>query len=120
VADLIQTTVVGRLTRDAELKEVGSGNVCNFRLAATPYKAESLFFDVAIWGKRGEALHQYLGKGQQVVVIGDLTTREYEASGEKRTALKINAQSVALVGGRSERADAGDEGGSGDGDDLPF
>ena len=101
MADLIQATVVGRLTRDAELRDVGSG-VCNFRLAATPYKSEAMFFDVAIWGKRGEALSQYLVKGQQVVVIGNLTQEQYEAGGETRTALRLNASEVALVGARPE------------------
>jgi len=106
MADLIHATVVGRLTRDAEMRQAGDSQVCSFRLAATPYKAEALFFDVSIWGRRGEALCQYLVKGQQVTVIGDLTERKYESNGEERTSKQINANAVALVGARPEQSDS--------------
>jgi single-strand DNA-binding protein len=125
MSDLIQATVVGRLTRDAELRQAGSGQVCGFRLAATPYKSEAMFFDVSIWGKRGEALQQYLTKGQQVVVVGNLSERSYEHNGEQRTSKEINASEVSLVGARGERSGSGGtdtpaESSDESGTDLPF
>lgn len=112
MSDLIQVTVAGRLTKDAELRQAGEQHVCGFRLAATPYKGEAMFFDVSLWGHRGEALQQYLGRGQQVVVVGGLSQEEWSTNdGEKRTSLRINANEVCLVGSRP--VDDGDaEGGS--------
>ena len=120
MSDLVQTTVVGRLTRDAELRQAGGTQVCGFRVAATPYKSEALFFDCSIWGRRGEALVQYLTKGQQVVVVGDLTKREYEHNGERRVSLEINSTGVALVGARGEREEADTGGGDDDSEAIPF
>jgi single-strand DNA-binding protein len=69
-----------------------------------------MFFDVSIWGHRGEALQQYLVKGQQVVVVGGLSQDEYTTrDGEKRTTLRLNANEVALVGAKPEREDDGDD-----------
>lgn len=116
MADLIQATVVGRLTRDAELRQAGSSQVCGFTVAATPYKAEAHFIDVSVWGKRGEALVQFLTKGQQVTVIGNFSVRKYEHNGEQRFALEINASEVALVGGKGAATEG--EAGSDDGDDF--
>lgn len=111
MADMIQATVVGRLTRDAEMRDAGGNPVLSFRVAATPYKKDALFFDVSLWGKRGEALLPYLGKGQQVVVTGELSERSYESGGETRTSKQIRANDVILVGAKSEREsdDAGDD-----------
>lgn len=116
MSDLIQATVVGRLTRDAEMRNAGNQQVCGFRLAATPYKSEALFFDVSLWGRRGESLCQHLAKGQQVAVVGNLTERRYESNGEQRHTLQINAQEVALVGARGEAR--ADESNDDDGDSL--
>ncbi|MBV9805185.1 MAG: single-stranded DNA-binding protein [Solirubrobacterales bacterium] len=118
MSDLIQATVVGRLTRDAELRQAGSGQVCGFRVAATPYKSEAMFLDVSVWGRRGEALQPHLTKGQQVVVVGDLTRREFEHNGERRVSLELNATAVALVGSRGQQAPASDD--SDDDKGLPF
>ena len=109
MSDLIQATVIGRLTRDAELRDTSSGSVCGFRVAAKPFRAdESLFLDVSVWGKRGESLAPYLTKGQQVVVIGSLSERKWEKDGEQRHTLQINASEVALVGARTERESTDD------------
>lgn len=122
MSDLIHVTIVGRLTRDAELRETNSGSVCGFRVAAKPYRAdESLFIDASLWGKRGEAVVQYLLKGQQVVVIGDLSERKWEKDGEERRSLQVNASEVVLVGSRSEApsADTGESDSAAE-SDLPF
>lgn len=123
MSDLIQVTVAGRLTRDAELRRAGEQHVCGFRLAATPYKGEAMFFDVNVWGHRGEALQQYLLKGQQVVVVGGLSEEMYTTKdGEERTAKRINANEICLVGGRPEQTESeGDTSEApADGDDDPI
>lgn len=124
MADLIQATVVGRLTRDAELRNLPSGQtVCSFTVAATPYKSDAMFFSVSIWGKRGESLQQYLTKGQQVCVVGDLSRREYESGGETRVSLELNSTALALVGARgsaSTQESGSDDGGDDADSGLPF
>jgi len=122
MSDLAHITVVGRVTKDAELRDVNGTSVLKARLASKPYGCdESMFFDVDLWGKRGEALAQYLLKGQQVVVLGGLKVREYEHNGEKRYSLDIRAEDIVLVGGKAERG-AGDEAPaeSGGDDDMDF
>ena len=49
-----------------------------------------------MWGKRGEALNDSLKKGQQVILVGELSTREYEKDGQTKTSLSLNVQSLAF------------------------
>ena len=47
-----------------------------------------------MWGKRGEALKSSLVKGQQVILVGELSTREYEKDGINKTSLSLNVSSL--------------------------
>ncbi len=62
----------------------------------------TLWFDCSLWGKRSEALAQYLTKGSRVTVAGDLSTREHEG----KTYLTIRVSQVTLQGGGERRDDA--------------
>jgi len=87
----------GRLPRDAELKEVGQYKVCNFSIASDVGYGENkktLWIDCAIWGKQGESLVQYLSKGQQVFINGELSTREYDKDGMTKTSLTVRVNSL--------------------------
>ena len=53
---------------------------------------------VSIWGKRGEALAQYLTKGASVTVIGEFSLTEYDG----KPQLNIRANEIALQGGRAD------------------
>ena len=92
-------TFEGRLPRDAELKDVGSNKVCNFSIGSNVGfgdKKKTLWIECGMWGKRGEALNESLKKGQQVILVGELTTREYENNGQNKTSLSLNVQSLAF------------------------
>lgn len=95
-------SVTGNLGKDCETNTVGGTTVCNFSVAVkSGYgdKAQTLWVRVALWGKQAESrLVDYLKKGQQVAVCGELSTREYEG----KTYLELRAFSVDLVGGRQE------------------
>jgi single-strand DNA-binding protein len=119
MADLIHATLVGRLTRDAELRDAGGTPVCSFTVAATPYKADAMFISVSVWGRRGESLVEHLPKGQQVVVTGGLSERKWEKDGQERHQLQVRASEVVLVGGRPDRVGLADDESS-DGEGLPF
>lgn len=123
-------TIAGRITRDAENRTAGSDNVTGFSVAVDDRQGKeksTLFFDCSLWGKRGEALSQYLIKGTSVTVSGDLSKREHDG----KTYLTVRASDVTLQGGKSqgERDEVkSDRSGGGHGpretydlnDDIPF
>lgn len=102
----------GTLGRDAEVRVTPSGqSVLNFTVANNigfGDRQQTLWVRVALWGKRAEgSLQNYLKKGQQVFVSGELTQREYQANdGTTKASLELNANIVDLVGKRSESGQA--------------
>jgi single-strand DNA-binding protein len=92
-------TFEGRLPRDAVLKPVGENMVSNFSIASDVGfgdRKTTLWIECSIWGKRGEALNKSLLKGQQVILVGELSTREYDKDGQTKTSLSLNVQSLAF------------------------
>ena len=67
-------------------------------------KQQTLWIRCAVWGKRAEGqLQNYLKKGQQVFVSGELSQSEYRAQdGSTKTSLELNANIIDLVGKRNE------------------
>ena len=61
-----------------------------------------------LWGKRGESLHQYLKKGTQCFITGELSQSEYQDknTGETKRSLELNVQNVELVGSKSDNNQA--------------
>ncbi len=107
MADLSIAVLVGRLTRDAELKYTNGGQpVCHFSVATSSRKKkgdqwvdEPSFWDVDLWGKQGESLNQYLTKGKLVAVEGSMRQDRWEQEGQSRMKVQISANSVQLLGG---------------------
>jgi single-strand DNA-binding protein len=60
---------------------------------------EANFFDIVLWGKAGEAINQYLVKGKQVAVEGELRQDRWEQDGQNRSKVEIMANNVMLLGG---------------------
>ena len=92
-------TFVGRLPKNAELKDVGDNKVSNFSIASDVGfgdRKKTMWIECGMWGKRGEALNDSLKKGQQVILVGELSTREYEKDGQTKTSLSLNVQSLAF------------------------
>ena len=139
-ADINKAILCGRLTRDAELSYTSSGfAMTKFSIAVNRTKKEGdqwvdkgNFFDIIIWGKRGEALNMYLVKGQQVVIEGELQQETWEKDGQKRSKVSIDCKNLQLVGAKkepksqSESKPSQESYGSGNGaggnleDDIPF
>ncbi len=100
----------GAVGRDAEVRATPSGqSVLNFTVANNigfGDRQQTLWIRVALWGKRAEgSLQNYLKKGQQVFISGELTQREYQANdGTTKTSLELNANIVDLVGKRNEQS----------------
>ncbi len=109
--DLNQVVVVGRLTRDAELRFTQTGTaISRMSIAVNRRKRsgdnqwadEVSYFDVVLWGKIAESLQSYLTKGKQIAVSGELRQNRWEQDGQKRSKVEIVATNVQLLGGRGD------------------
>jgi len=109
MADLNHVVLIGRLTREAELKITSGGQaVCKFSIAVNRRKKngdqwedEANFFDIVVWGRQGESLHQYLVKGKMVGVSGELRQDRWQQDGQNRSKVEIVANYLQLLGGSS-------------------
>ena len=101
-----QITIAGNIGRDAVVRSTNADDaVAGFSVAVEERNGQdkrTLWVDCSLWGKRGEALAQYLTKGSRVTVAGDLSTREHEG----RTYLTVRVAEVTLQGGGERRDDA--------------
>ena len=105
--------LIGRLTRDPEVRYTQSGKaVCTFSIAINDGYGENkkaYFFPVVVWNKSAEACGNSLHKGSKVAVTGKLTSRQYDnKEGEKVTVFEI----VADAFGGVEFLDGKKQGGS--------
>ncbi|MBT3271531.1 MAG: single-stranded DNA-binding protein, partial [Spirochaetales bacterium] len=116
MSDINKVVLIGRLTRDAELRYSSGGMaVCAFSIAVNYSKKtgdtwgeEVNFFDIVLFGKRGEAINQYLVKGKQVGIEGELRQDRWEKDGQKRSRVQVVASELQLLGGnRGGQSDSG-------------
>ena len=100
-------SIAGGIGKDAEVRTTqGGDNVTGFSVAVDDRRGSeksTIWFDVSIWGKRGDALAQYLTKGTRVAVAGELGTREHNG----KTYLTVKADQVTLLGGGQRSDDSG-------------
>ena len=97
--DLNNVNIIGRLTKDPELKQAGKAEICNFTIAVNGYKKdEAYFIDCTAWNKTAELVCQYCQKGKQVCVSGSLVQERWEHEGQKRSKLKVNVSQVQFLG----------------------
>jgi len=135
-----RVVLVGRLTRDPELRALPSGaSVCALRIACNSsrkdadggYVERPNYFDVSVYGTPAESVSHYTRKGSRVAIDGRLEWREWEtADQQRRQAVSVVADTVQFLDAPSVRRDGeGQEGGSESGelvgvgveaDDLSF
>ncbi len=109
MADLNHVMLIGRLTRDAELKYTPNGfAISNFSIAVNRRRKngdqwvdEVSYFEINLFGKSAESLKQYLLKGKQVGIDGELRQDRWEQDGQSRSKIVINANNVQLLGGNT-------------------
>jgi len=107
MADVNHVIIIGRLTRDAELKYTSAGfAISNISIAVNrrrkngeQWVEEASFFEVNLYGKTAEALKPYLLKGKQIAVEGELRQDRWEQDGQPRSKVVISASNVQLLGG---------------------
>jgi single-strand DNA-binding protein len=103
---MIHATILGRLGRDPELKQLDNGAVLNFSLATDHGfgdKKETMWIRCAIFGKRADTLAKYLEKGSQVLVVGELYTRTWEKKdGTMATELECRVSELEFAGSKGD------------------
>lgn len=103
----------GNLTKDPELKYTNSGTaILNFSLAVNDrvkvgdeWKDKPNYFDIVVWGKRGEGLSRHLSKGMKVAVQCRAEFQSWESEGKRRSKIQFVAVDVDLMskgGGQSQ------------------
>ncbi len=107
-------SLVGRLTKDPELRTVSTGNTtCNFTVAINRQftnangERETDFINCVIWGKQAENLAKYCTKGSLVGVSGRIQTRNYDgADGKKVYVTEVAANNITFLGSKNGASDA--------------
>lgn len=128
--------IIGRLTRDPELKSTNAGtSVCNFSVAVDrTYRDKegnrpTDFFDISVFGATAEFVSKYFKKGSSIAVSGAMESRKFvDKDGNNRIAWSLHADEVNFCGSKSENNGGSqkpsiDEGYSGDpveSDDVLF
>ena len=100
-----KTILIGRLTRDPEMKYATSGTgIASFSMAVDrryqPDKENKLtdFFDIFCFGKLAETVAEYLTKGKLILVEGELQQQRWEtAEGEKRSKIKVQMNNFTFL-----------------------
>lgn len=96
-------TATGNIGQDCKTNNMNGTAVCNFSVAMKAGfgdKAQTVWLDCSLWGKAAEGkLPEFLVKGQQVAVSGELST--FDADNGK-TYLKLRCNSVDLIGKKED------------------
>lgn len=130
--DLNKVMIIGRLTREPELRTTpGGASVCTLGIATnyvynnqqTGQKVEQVeYHNVVLWRKLAEIANQYLKKGQRVYVEGRLQTRSWDdkTSGQKHYKTEVVADNMIMLdGGRGNSSASGGSTSSASNDSMP-
>lgn len=97
-------SLLGRLTKDVELKQTSTGKTyCRFSLAVKKEFAKdgADFINCIAWDKRAELLANYFSKGQRVLIQGRLSTSSYEVNQEKRYLTDVVVDKISFIENQS-------------------
>lgn len=107
-----QVILSGRCGKDAEVRKFDNGSIANVTLATTKkgyttkdgkkIEDKTEWHNLVFRGAIVNVVEQYVKKGTNILVTGELSYREYESNGIKRTIAEINVRDMELLGGKSE------------------
>lgn len=136
---LNKVILMGRLTRDPELKTTASDiSVCSFTVAVdrrfqkSGEERQADFINVVAWRQNAEFVSRYFSKGRMINVVGSLQTRTYDdAEGKKRYVTEVVADEINFCGDKKTDSQSNDSfdndsfesqgfASFGTNDDLPF
>ena len=110
--DYNKITLIGRLTRDIDLKYTTTGTAIGAVSLASNrsvkkqdnWETEVSYFDANIYGRMAENLKPYLIKGKIILIAGRLKQDRWEKDGQKFSRIKIEIEEVQLLGGKSSES----------------
>lgn len=127
MSNLNKVLLMGRLTRDPELRYTPQGiPVSEIGLAinresgsGNERKKETTFVDVTLWRRQAEVVCEYMKKGSAIFVEGRLSLDTWEAQdGQKRSRLRVVADQFQFVGSKQEGGGGGSYKGEGGSEDF--
>jgi single-strand DNA-binding protein len=94
---MLNITAVGRLGKDPEQKQSGDLLITKFSMAVNTSKDETTWMDCTVFGNRGNALVQYVSKGQQITISGRGKLETYDKrDGTQGTSLQVIVNDFSL------------------------
>jgi single-strand DNA-binding protein len=103
--------IMGRLTRDVELRTTSGGNsvidlglaINERRLGANGEWVDAIqFVDITFWNRKAEVIAQYFKKGSPILIEGALQLDRWEKDGKKFSKLKVRGTDFSFVGNKAE------------------
>ena len=130
MASFNRVILVGNITRDIELRTIGSGtSVTDIGLAVNDrvkrnneWVDETTFVDITLWARTAEVVNEYCRKGSPILVEGRLKLETWEKDGQKRSKLKVIGEKVQLLGSKqsSDPGPATSQGKVFEDEEIPF
>ena len=121
--------ISGNVGQDSELKDVGANKVLNFNVGSNVniktdngYQDKPIWYQVALWGRQGEALAQYIKKGTPVTVFGEITDAAgyVDKANIAQTSIRVKAHNIKLHGSKSNGEAPKEKTSSQIDDEIPF
>ena len=108
MTDINSITIIGRLTKDAEISYTPGGMaIANLSIALNRSEKKGNewvevadYFDVKSFGNQAKNLGPFLKKGKQIGIEGYLRQERWEKDGQKKSRVVINANNIQLLGGK--------------------
>ena len=100
-------TLHGRFTSTPEIRKTNTNkSVASFTLAVDRDKDHTDFINCVAWEKKADFVSGYFDKGQEAVVNGRLTSRQYkDKDGKNRTAFEVMVENIDFCGKKADRAE---------------
>lgn len=91
-------TIVGRLTKDPEVRDLTNSTVASFTLAVQRNKDDVDFIPCEVWNKTADSVRKFVTKGSLIGVEGSIRVDNYETDeGERRTFTKVVGRKVDFI-----------------------
>jgi len=116
-----QTIIIGNVGREPELRQTPNGlAVCNFSVAVTDVwydkntdekREKTTWYRVSCWRKLAETANQYVHKGMQIMIVGNVEAQAYmNNAGEPAASLELTARDMKFLGSKRDGTQGGGPG----------
>jgi single-strand DNA-binding protein len=92
--------IVGNISTELNLKEVGNNKLCEFSIAVRRDEKTTDFINCVVWNKQAENLVKYQSKGSKVSVLGSLCVDSYKAGDKTRYKTYVRVNEIEFLGSK--------------------